>query len=299
MALWSRKSETNESKKSFAGSAGDGKRQFSEVGSMPKAEYDRLKRKVIKFEEKNDHWILILPCSGTEGWCELGDISGIIYKDVVCEGLGLSVNFMDDFESYYDQYRHGYVRTRGFDVVRRRVVRAGLYKSEVKKDKCLIIELNKNFSDVELKKLVDDEVSRQISINAISPTKPIDPVLYADLIQISARVRNLCVRHMDKVTQATNGTRLVGMLDEMQLEYTLFSDDYKNMSHEERMVHWNKLRDIIRRIIVEVQILSGQKIWNLERTVSVGESLVNLQKRIERRISHEEKRELEQDADEE
>lgn len=64
------------------------KRSFEEIGRIERKEYDRLKRRAIKFEEKNRQYILVIPCDGEMGWCEMSEHSALIYKYMVCISLG-------------------------------------------------------------------------------------------------------------------------------------------------------------------------------------------------------------------
>ena len=114
-------------------------KDYDLIGKVDRKEYDRLKRRAIKFEEKNRKYILVIPCDGETGWCEMSEHSALIYKYMVCSQLGVPVTMTDDFDSFYIQYEIGRIRTRGYDVVRRRLKKAGLYKDEKTKDRCLAI----------------------------------------------------------------------------------------------------------------------------------------------------------------
>ena len=56
------------------------KRDFEEIGRVERREYDKLKRRAIKFEERNRQYILVIPCDGETGWCEMSEHSALIYN---------------------------------------------------------------------------------------------------------------------------------------------------------------------------------------------------------------------------
>lgn len=261
---------------------------LEEIGPIERKEYDRLKRRAIKFESTNRKYILVLPCDGNQGWCEVSEHSALIYKYKVCLELGASVTMTDDFDSFYIQYDIGRIRTRGYDTVRRRIKKAGLYWREIVKDKCVVFELNTAFSEKEIAKMHEEEVRRQNEINSIVKVQFADPILFQMITEVATRFHRICFRRMDRVSSATNGERIVNMADEMiRLYYDL---TMKKKTHEERMVVWEKMMDLSQKLLVEVQIVAMLKLWTRDACVKVGEKVLELQKRIEKNLAYEAKR---------
>lgn len=258
-------------------------KQFEEIGRIERKEYDKLKRRAIKFEANNKRYILVIPCDGEMGWCEMSERSALIYKYMVCLPLGVPVTMTDDFDSFYIQYDIGRIRTRGFDVVRSRLEKVGLYKNEQLKDKCMIFELNKILTEEELEKIRNEENIRQLAMNSIVKVDFIDPALYQKLIEVATRLHRVCYRRMDKLSSATNGERMVRMMDEVIRIYYKMAECRKNRP-EDLLPYWREMRQIVHQLLIELQIVAGLKLWTRENCMKIGEKVLDIEKRIDRQI---------------
>lgn len=259
------------------------KRNFEEIGLVERKEYDRLKRRAIKFEEKNRQYILVIPCDGKMGWCEMSEHSALMYKYMVCAPLGVPVTMADDFDSFYIQYDIGRIRTRGFDTVRNRLKKIGLYKDEQVKDRCVIFQLKKVLTEKDLERLKKEEVTRQITANNIIKVTFLDPALYQKLIEVATRLHRVCHRRMDKVSSATNGERMVKLTDKTIRTYYKMAECGKNRP-EELLPYWQEMRQLIHELLIELQIVAGLRLWTRENCMKIGESVVDIQDRIDRQI---------------
>ncbi len=258
-------------------------RSFEEIGRIERKEYDRLKRRAIKFESNNRKYILVIPCDGEMGWCEMSEHSALIYKYMVCLPLGVPVTMTDDFDSFYIQYDIGRIRTRGFDVVRSRLEKVGLYKKEQIKDKCMIFELKKALTEEELDRIKNEESIRQLAVNSIVKVDFIDPALYQKLIEVSTRLHRICYRRMDKLSSATNGERMVNIMDEVIRTYYKMAECGRNRP-EDLLPYWREMRQTIHQLLIELQIVAGLKLWTRENCMKVGENVLDIEKRIDRQI---------------
>lgn len=259
------------------------KRSFEEIGRIERKEYDRLKRRAIKFESNNRKYILVIPCDGEMGWCEMSEHSALMYKYMVCLPLGVPVTMTDDFDSFYIQYDIGRIRTRGFDVVRSRLEKVGLYKKEQIKDKCMIFELKKALTEEELDRIKNEESIRQLAVNSIVKVDFIDPALYQKLIEVSTRLHRICYRRMDKLSSATNGERMVNIMDEVIRIYYKMAECGRNRP-EDLLPYWREMRQTIHQLLIELQIVAGLKLWTRENCMKVGENVLDIEKRIDRQI---------------
>lgn len=258
----------------------------TEIGRIEKKEYERLKRKALKFEHKNYGFILVIPCDGEHGWCEMGDNSALIYKYQVCMQLGAPVTMTDDLDSFYVRYEIGRIRTRGFDTVRRRLKNAGLYKDEVKRDKCVIFQLKQPNTKREMEKIRTEEEERQAAMNTIVKVNFSDPVLYQKMVEVATRLHRICYRRMDKVSSATNGVRIVEKADGLILKYYEMAE--RKVDYEKRMSDWRELWRGAHGLLIELQVAAGLKLWTRETCIKVGEAVVEMQHRIEKDMMREE-----------
>lgn len=258
-------------------------RSFEEIGRIERKEYDRLKRRAIKFESNNRKYILVIPCDGEMGWCEMSEHSALMYKYMVCLPLGVPVTMTDDFDSFYIQYDIGRIRTRGFDVVRSRLEKVGLYKKEQIKDKCMIFELKKALTEEELDRIKNEESIRQLAVNSIVKVDFIDPALYQKLIEVSTRLHRICYRRMNKLSSATNGERMVNIMDEVIRIYYKMAECGRSRP-EDLLPYWREMRQTIHQLLIELQIVAGLKLWTRENCMKVGENVLDIEKRIDRQI---------------
>lgn len=258
---------------------------FDEIGKVSKKEYERLKRRAIKFERTNQRFILVLPCDGEHGWCEMGENSALFYKYEVCMNLGAPVTMTDDLDSFYIQYEIGRIRTRGYDTVRRRLKDAGMYGSETEKDKCVIFQLKKPYTKREVERMRQEEEERQAALNTIVKVHFSDPILHQMMMNVATRLHRICHRRMDKVSSATNGKRIVEKMDGMILKYYEMGE--AEVEQEKRMEDWQELWRMAHGLLIELQIVAGLKLWTREVCAKVGEEVLEVQRRIERDIAHE------------
>ena len=259
------------------------KNSFDEIGKIERKEYDKLKRRAIKFEATNRQYILVIPCDGEMGWCEMSEHSALIYKYMVCMPLGVPITMTDDYDSFYIQYDIGRIRTRGFDVVRSRLKKAGLYKDEQLKDKCMMFQIKNALTGKELEKLEQEEADRQLAANSIVKVTFVDPALYQKLIEVATRLHRVCYRRMDKLSSATNGERMVRRIDEAIRIYFRMAECGKNQP-KDLLPYWIEMRKILHDLLVELQIVAGLKLWTRENCVKIGESIMELQNKVDRQI---------------
>ncbi len=257
-----------------------------EIGKVEKKEYERLKRRALKFERKNHGFVLVIPCDGEHGWCEMGENSALIYKYQVCMKLGAPVTMTDDLDSFYVRYDVGRIRTRGFDTVRKRLKNVGLYETEVEKDGCVIFQLKESYTKSEIEKMRMDEEARQVAMNTIVKVNFSDPVLYQKMMEVATRLHRICYRRMDKVSSATNGVRIVEKADGLILKYYEMTE--RKASYEERMSDWDELWRRAHELLIELQVVAGLKLWTRETCVKIGEGVAEIQHRIEQDIKREE-----------
>lgn len=252
------------------------------IGMVTRREYDQLKRRAIKFEAKNRSYILLIPCDGNKNWCEMGERSALFYKYLVCEPMGVPVSLADDFDSFYTQFEIGRIRTRGYSVVRKRLMKAGVYGGELLKDRCMIFQLKESVTEDEAERLRRMELERQAKLNAVVQVQFVDPALYTPLIDTAAVLHRICFRRMDKLSSVTNGRRMTVMIDNViRLYYDL---TMLKMTDEQKTRTWKQMQENVRELLVELQIVAGLKLWSRESCAAIGEKVIELSKRIERNL---------------
>lgn len=258
------------------------------IGKVTRREYESLKRRAMKFEAKNRKFILVLPCDGEQDWCEMCEASALIYKYEVCEKIGAKVTMTDDQDSFYLQYEIGRIRTRGYDMVRRRIQKAGLYLREMLKDRCMVFELNVNFTAAELKKMREEEERRQAELSNIVKTHFSDPSLHQKIMLVATRLHRICYRRMDKLSSSTNGRRIVELINMVGRMY--YDLAMLEKTHEQKVETWRKMSECTRQLLVEVQLVAGMKLWTREVCAKVGEEIIDLDDRIKWNLKRETKK---------
>lgn len=259
--------------------------RFAEIGKIEKKEYDKLKRRAIRFEAKNRQCVLVIPCDGESGWCEMSEISALIYKYMVCAPMGVPVNMTDDYDSFYLQYKIGRIRTRGYDTVRARLQKAGLYRDETTKDKCVVFRLKTPLTVAEIDQLKVDENTRQLAINSIARVTFADPSLYQKMIELATRLHRVCFRRMDKLASATNGKRIVETMDETIRLYYRIAESGKSKP-EELLPYYREMKQLIHDLLIELQMVASMKLWTRDICMSLGESAIEIEKMIDGRIKN-------------
>lgn len=255
---------------------------------VDKNEYIRLKRRAIKFEKKNNQYILLIPCDGDQDWYEMGDISALIYKYRICMPMGKPVSLMDDGDSFYLQYQYGRVRTRGTEAVRKRIQKAGQYKDEQEKDGCIIFQLRSAYSQSEIARIKEDEMSRQAAINSIIKVDFADPALFQKLTEVATRLHRICLNRMDKISRELNGKVMVGLIDAILRRYYEISygtgEGDGRLPPERVKALWQEMRTSSRSLLVELQIVAGLKIWDKTICANIGKDVDEIIKMIERNL---------------
>lgn len=259
-----------------SGNSGGGKK----YRLVKKGEYDKLKRRALKFEKDNNGYVLVIPCDGNEGWYEMGDKSALFYAYEVCDKIGADVSIKDDYDRFYDQFKVGRVRVKGVDAVRDRLKRAEMYKGETEKDGCTIFELKKKYTEDETEALLMEEMRRQQELNEIVKVKLADPVLLTKMLEVSGRLHAVCQHKMEAIARETNGVRIVGLCDNMMIQYYEMSET-EDMSPEHVYEMWKTLRGYIHRLLIEMQIIIGLKIWKRKQCVGIGEMIRDMEMRVE------------------
>ena len=204
---------------------------------------------------------------------------------MVCLPMGIPVNMTDDYDSFYIQYEIGRVRTRGYDTVRARLKKAGLYKNETEKDKCIIFQLKSPLTVAEIDRLKEEENARQLAINSIVKVTFADPTLYQKMIELATRLHRVCFRRMDKLSSATNGKKIVEIMDEMLRLYYEVAECGKNRP-EELLPYYREMRQMSHNLLIELQIVASLKLWTRDICMGLGESAINIQKMIDSRIKN-------------
>lgn len=269
-----------------AGEKEQGQKQTADrIGKVGKKEYEQLKRRAVKFEINNRQCILVIPCDGETGWCEMSEHSALIYKYMVCVPLGIPVNLSDDYDSFYLQYEIGRIRTRGYEAVRTRIKKAGLYKTETEKDKCIIFQLKTPLTVAEMDKLKQEENARQLAINSIVKVTFGDPSLYQKMVELATRLHRVCFRRMDKLSSATNGKRIVETMDEAIRLYYGIAECGKD-NPEDLLPYWQKMKGLIHSLLIELQIVVSMKLWTRDICMSLGESAIEIEKMIDGRMKN-------------
>ena len=250
---------------------------------ITRREHDKLRRRAIAFERNNSRFILLIPCDGGKGWYEMGNRSALLYKYEVCNRIGVEVEIKDDYDTFFNQFDEGRIRTQYLDTVRDNIKQAQMYKDETKRDNCLIFKLGKSYSDQEIAAIVEEEKRHQAQLNEIVKVKVIDPVVMVKLTELSGRLHRLCLRKMDKVSRDTNGVRIVGTCDEaIKIYYQMASAP--STEKEAVLAWWGKLREKVFDLRVELQLIVDLKIWKRDKVVAMGEMLAELEERIDTHI---------------
>lgn len=247
--------------------------------------HDKLRRKAIIFERtQNDHYILMVPCEGVKGWYEMGDESALLYKYEVCDKIGVHAELKDDFDTFYNQYKIGRVRTRHPDTVIEHVKRAGLYAVDIEREHCIFVELSEKYTKEQIDQLKEEEKARQTSLTDIVETKVLDPALKVMMTDVAARLHRLCLQKMDKVARDSNGIRITERCDKALMAYYYIALRTE-ASDEDLLEMWRRLREHVFAIEVELQIIVDLKLWKRIQVVALGETVVEIGKRADKHIA--------------
>lgn len=251
--------------------------------NITRKEHNKLRRRAVAFERDNARFILLIPCDGGKGWYEMGNRSALFYKYGVANKLGIDVEIKDDYDTFFDQFDSGRVRTQYIDSLRENLKRAKMYKGEIERDNCIIFKLNKTYTDVEIKEFEDEEKRHQAQLNEIVKVRVVDPVVMVEMTDISMRLHRLCLRRMDKVSRETNGVRIVGFCDEIIVEYYKMASALE-ATDEEVLARWKEMRHLLHKLLIELQLIVDLKIWKRTQVISIGEKVAGVIERIDTHI---------------
>ena len=243
-------------------------------------EYRNIKRKLKELEQKNCQKIIAIPCSGDQGWYEIAENSALIYYYEVCQKLDTKNKFLADTHSYYDQYEIGFMRSKGIDVVRERLKKAGLYLSESKTNEIYTFNLNTKFSHQKLAALRKREHGRRLDNLTSVQANNLDPELHHLLSTSAIRLHRICGSRLDKLSSQLNGVKIVTLIDGLLIQYhqtTMLSKHHVKRIQEQL----ENMRKDIYQLILEVKVLGEAKLWNLELCASVSEPLFGARDHIE------------------
>lgn len=246
--------------------------------------HDRLRRKAVLFEESNQQYIVLIPCDGNKGWYEMGDVSALLYKYEICDKIGVETSVKDDFDTYYNQYKIGRIRTQHPETVVEHVKRAELFGEQATKEHCVFIKLKQEYSEEEVEKLKEEEKQRQAEINEIVKTKTIDPALKIKLTELAMRLHRICLRKLDKVSRDTNGARVVERCDKALMAYYYLASPVK-VDAQTMLIMWQKLKDHVFAIEVELQIMVDLKIWKRVQVMDLAEMVLEVEERVDAHIA--------------
>lgn len=250
---------------------------------ITRREHDKLRRRAVAFERENRRFVLLIPCDGGKGWYEMGDRSALLYKYEVCDKIGVEVIIKDDYDTFFNQFDAGRIRTQHITTVRDNLKRAKMYRKETERDHCVIFELAKTYTEKEIEAIAEIEKRQQAQQNEIVKVKVIDPVIMTKIIELSARLHRLCLRKMDKVSRDTNGRRIVAQCDEIIINYYRMSGK-QNLDLSGTLAEWQKLREGVHSLMIEMQLIVDLKIWKRTQIVSMGEDIAKMEDRINAHI---------------
>ena len=106
------------------------------------------------------------------------------------------------------------------------------------------------------------------------------------MVELTARIHQMAFRHMDKVSSATNGQRIVSIMDGIQRDYLMFSGEYSKLSDAKRIAIWRKMLVDLNLVRLELQIIASSKIWKREKCALIGDRTIAIEDRIKRRLAH-------------
>ena len=223
--------------------------------------YRALKRDLIGMEQENLSEIVMLKCSGEGDWFEMADHSALIYYYMVCQPLKLkNIRFEADYDSYFEQYKIGRIRTRGTDVVRNRLKQAEMYDGEYVTTGRIFFKLKKALGKDKISMLEKREAKRRMNLNKTVEIKHADPLFYRNLAAMLHKLHIDCSSKLDKLTSQTNGARIVALVDKIMATY-LHSTDVPEENLEIRENDWREIRKDIYQMKYEIQILDIAGKW--------------------------------------
>lgn len=252
--------------------------------SISRKQAREYKARAVEFEKTNRRFIFIFPCNGDLGWYELGDMSALIYSQIVCKPKGIKVYLQDDGDSYYDQFELGRIRTLHLDTLERRIAESGLFTEKVEKGDLLYFTLKKPLSRAQCEVLRADEAARQADINRIVEVADVDAKLHQILLEVISRMRGACSRQMDGLSMASNGRRIMDLCADIQLKYYDICDAPRK-TNATMLKMWREMRKMLNLLVQEVDVAVGMRIWKRHKIVSVVEKIIEAEKRVDSNIA--------------
>lgn len=241
----------------------------------------RINKRILKNLEANNHdQIIVMPCDGEKGWCDIAENSALIYYYEVRMKLNGKNKFFADNKSYYDQYEIGYMRTKGVDSVRKSLKELNLLESEFVKDEFFhIFQLKHKFSTEHLNKLRKREFRRRLENSSPVETSHLDPELWQNLATASTRLHQLCTHRLDHLSSNTNGARIIALIDSMLGDYhRLVTIPEKNIAKARAIL--KTMAETVENLIIEIKILGDANLWAPELCNKSFEPLLVAQERI-------------------
>lgn len=244
--------------------AGEDAAKTLENKVLERKEYRALKRDLIGIEEENVSEIILQKCAGKGDWFEIAEHSALIYYYYVCQVLKVkNVRFEDDYDSFYEQYKIGRIRTRGISTVRERLTTVDLYGGEHIINNRAVFVLKKPLTKDKLKQLKQKETKRRINLNRTVEVVHSDPLFYRNLSEVMKRFHKICSSKLDKISSQTNGARIVALTDGIMADY-LHSTDLAAKDLDRRIEDWKKIRSKLYRLKYEIQIIEIAGLWSME-----------------------------------
>ena len=79
----------------------------------------------------------------------------------------------------------------------------------------------------------------------------LNPALYQKMMEVATRLHRVCYRRMDKLSSATNGARMVQLIDEVIRIYYRMAECGKNRPEDLRE-YWREMRTGVHELLVEL-----------------------------------------------
>ena len=253
--------------------------------TLERDKYRALKRDLIGIEKSNVGEIILQKCSGKGPWFEIADHSALIYYYYVCQTLKIKkVKFEDDYDSFFEQYSIGRIRTPNPSVVRERLREVELYGREYLMNGRIVFVLKQSLTAKKLETLEKKEAKRRMDLNKTVEIEHSDPLFYRNLADLTWRLHQMCSSKLGKLASQTNGARIVSLADGVMADY-LHSTDLKKTDLNGRIEDWKKIRSKIYHLKYEIQILDVNKMWSMEVCLPIFERIIMLKKLANHNLS--------------
>ena len=242
-----------------------------ETTALDRNTYRALKRDLIGIEEENLGEIILQKCSGEGDWFEIADHSALIYYYLVCQPLKVkNIRFEADYDSFFEQYKIGRIRTRGSDGVRKRLKTVGQYGGEHVVHGRVVFVLKKSLPKDKMRIFEKRESERRLTLNKTVEIAHADPLFYRNLSAMMQHLHQTCGSKLDKLTSQTNGARIITVIDKMMATY-LHMTDLPADHLEARKADWTEIRKSVYDLKHEIQIIDIIQKWSPEICVRLFE----------------------------